>query len=260
MANLEGKVAIVAGGGGIGGATARRLAAAGAAVIIGDLDAANAAAIAADIGERGGRALGVRCDIADEASVKALVETTVDRHGGLDLMHVNAADLGIILRDSNVVDVALEVFDRTIAVNLRGHLLCTRHAIPQMLRRGGGALVYTTSSAAFMGEPERPCYAMAKAGLTALMRHVASRWGKQGIRANAVAPGLVLTGPRAGAGPSKENTQMIEEMQERVLAITRSTRLGTPEDIAAMVAMLLSDDGAWINGQVISVDGGVTMR
>lgn len=260
MAKLEGKVAVVAGGGGIGGATARRLAAAGAAVVIGDLDAANAAAIAADIGARGGRALGVGCDIADEASVKALVETTVDRHGGLDLMHVNAADLGIILHDSNVVDVALEVFDRTIAVNLRGHLLCTRHAIPQMLRRGGGALVYTTSSAAFMGEPERPCYAMAKAGLTALMRHVASRWGKQGIRANAVAPGLVLTGPRAGAGPPKENTRMIEEMKQAVLAITRSTRLGTPEDIAAMVAMLLSDDGAWINGQVISVDGGVTMR
>ena len=252
MGMLKGKVAVVVGGGGIGGASARRLAAAGARVVIGDLDAGNAAAIAAQITKAGGDAQGLRCDIAEEASVAALVQAAVARCGGLDLMHVNAADLRVIAQDSNAVDVDLGVFERTIAVNLRGHLLCTRHAIPQMLSRGGGALVYTSSNSAFIGESERPCYAMAKAGINALMRHVASRWGRQGIRANAVAPGLVL---------NKDNPKLIrEDVKAAALAGTRSTRLGTPDDIAAMVVHLLSDNGAWINGQVISVDGGWTMR
>lgn len=252
MGTLSGKVAIVAGGGGIGGATARRLAAAGARVVIGDLDAGNAAAIAAQITAAGGEAQGLDCDIAEEASVAALVQAAVTHYGGLDLMHVNAADLHVIADDSNAVDVDLGVFERTMAVNLRGHLLCTRHAIPQMLRRGGGALVYTTSNSAFIGEPVRPCYAMAKAGINALMRHVASRWGRKGIRANSVAPGLVLT----------ENNlkTMPEDVKTAALAGTRSPRLGVPDDVAAMVVHLLSDDGVWINGQVISVDGGWTMR
>lgn len=252
MRKLNGKVAVVAGGGGIGGASARRLASEGAAVVIGDLDAGNAQAIAREITDSGGQALGLGCDISNEAAVKALVDAAVKLHGGLDLMHVNAADLALIFRDSNAVDVALEVFDRTLAVNLRGHLLCTRQAIPAMLRRGAGAIVYTTSGAAFIGESERPCYAMAKAGINALMRHVASRWGREGIRANAVAPGLVLT----------ENNlkTMPEEVKSGALTRIRSTRLGVPEDIAATVVHLLSDDGAWINGQVISVDGGATMR
>lgn len=252
MNGLSGKVAVVVGGGGIGGATARRLAAAGAVVVVGDLDGGNAEAIARDIIASGGQAAGLRCDISDESAVAALVDAAVRRFGGLDLLHVNAADLQVIFQDSNAVDVALEVFDRTIAVNLRGHLLCTRLAIPQMLRRGGGAIVYTTSGAAFIGEPERPCYAMAKAGINALMRHVASRWGRKGIRANAVAPGLVLT---------ENNLEtMPEEVKVAALAHTRSTRLGAPDDIAATVVHLLSDDAAWINGQVISVDGGATIR
>jgi NAD(P)-dependent dehydrogenase (short-subunit alcohol dehydrogenase family) len=156
------------------------------------------------------------------------------------------------VHDSDAVDVPLEIYDRTLAVNLRGHLLCTRHAMPALLARGGGALVYTSSGAAFMGEPSRVAYAMAKSGLHALLRHVASRWGKQGIRANAVAPGLVMT--------ETVRRAMSEEACAQVLAITRSPRLGTPEDIAAAVAFLLSDEAEWINGQVISVDGGVTLR
>lgn len=252
MAASKGKVAVVAGGGGIGGATARKLAQAGASVVIGDLNEADARTIAQDIVAQGGRALGVRCDISDETSVAAMVRLAVESFGGLDLIHVNAADLSVIFKDSNAVDVDLAVFDRTIAVNLRGHLLCTRAAIPELLKRGGGAIVYTTSGAAFIGEEERPCYAMAKSGLNALMRHVASRWGRHGIRANCVAPGFVLT----------ENNQktLPEGFADAAVKRTRSTRLGKPEDIAAMVALLLSDEGNWINGQVVSVDGGATMR
>jgi NAD(P)-dependent dehydrogenase (short-subunit alcohol dehydrogenase family) len=112
--------------------------------------------------------------------------------------------------------------------------------------------VYTSSAASFVGEPARPSYAAAKSGVNALMRHVASKWGKQHIRANAIAPGLIV---------SDEMSEVIpQDMQQRTLRGTRSWRLGHPTDIAAMVAFLVSDDGEWVNGQVISVDGGVTLR
>lgn len=253
MQRLANKVIVVAGGGsGIGAATAVRLAQEGATVVVGDLAADNAATVAHRINANGGRALGVQFDISDEASVAALVSAAVDTFGGLDALHANAADMAAILRDTNAVDVPLDIFDRTIAVNLRGYLLCTRYAVPALLRRGGGALVYTTSAAAFLGEPERVCYGISKGAIHALMHHVASAWGKQGIRANAVAPGLVLT----------ENIRdhMPAQFKADVLGLGRSPRLGEMKDIAAAVALLVSDDGEWINGQVISVDGGATLR
>jgi NAD(P)-dependent dehydrogenase (short-subunit alcohol dehydrogenase family) len=191
-------------------------------------------------------------DIRDDVSVKALIDLTVRTYGGLDFLHANAADLSLCMNDTDAVDVALDLFDRTIAVNLRGHLLCTRHAIPEIEKRGGGAIVYTSSGAAYVGEPLRVSYAISKSGINALMRHVASRWGRQGIRANAIAPGLVMT----------ENALANVDDETRVAMIEtgRSERLGRPEDIAAMVALLFSDDGEWINGQVVSVDGGITLR
>lgn len=253
MRGLANKVHIIAGGGsGIGAATAQRLAEEGAHVVIGDFVAANAEAVAAQLRAQGGKALAVQFDITQQAAVAALVESAVTEFGGLDGMHVNAADTQAVLADVDALDLTLDVFDRTLAVNLRGHLLCTRAALPHLLRRGGGSLVYTSSGAAFMGEPTRVAYGVSKSGMHALMRHVASRWGKSGVRANVVAPGLVMTDPiRRG---------MSEAEQAAVLGITRSARLGEPRDIAAAVAFLLSDDAEWINGQIISVDGGVTMR
>jgi len=189
MRGLAGKVAVVAGGaGGIGSATCLRLAEEGATVVVGDLNGSAAQAVAQQIVERGGRAAARTTDTSDDASVAELVGFAVAEHGGLDLLHANAADLSpdIIGRDSNVVDVPLEVFDRTMEVNMRGYLLCARHGVPELLRRGGGALVFTSSVASFVGEPERPSYAMAKSAINALVRHIASRWGKQGIRANTV--------------------------------------------------------------------------
>ena len=255
MKGLGQKVIVVAGGaGGIGTATSLRLAEEGAAVVVGDLDAAAAQAVASQIGERGGRAIAVGFDISDDASVAMLVGTAVGEFGGLDALHANAADLSpkTIGGDTNALTIDLGVFDRTIAVNLRGHLLCTRHALPELLKRGGGTLVYTSSAAAFIGEPERPSYAMAKSAINALVRHVASRWGKEGIRANAVAPGLVLTEAVYGS--------LDATFRDYALSVTKSARLGKPEDIAAMVAFLCSADGEWINGQVVSVDGGATSR
>ena len=218
-------------------------------MVVGAHTPGGAAGVVRRITASGGHAIGLNFDATDEGSIEALIRAAVDAYGGLDAMFVNFADLTLHPRDTDAVETPLEVFDRAMAVNLRGHLLCTRHAIPAMLKRGGGAIVYSSSSAAFMGRGIRMSYAVTKYALTALMRHVASRWGKEGIRANAVAPGLVLS----------EKNRAHPELKS-VLAITRSTRLGEPEDVAAMVAMLMSADGAWINGQVVCVDGGVTMR
>ncbi len=252
MRGLKGKVAIIAGGGGIGDATALRLAGEGVSIALGDVFGDRAAAVAAQIEAGGGRAVGLHCDIADDASVAGLVAAAVTAFGGVDFLHCNAADTATATRDCDALDLPLEVFDRTMNVNLRGHLLCTRHALPEILKRGGGAVIYTTSPAAFIGEPDRVAYAVSKSGMNALMRHVASHWGKENIRSNGVAPGLVLT--------EKVIRNLPEEFCQRALERTRSPRLGQPDDIAAMVAFLMSDDGAWINGQVISVDGGGTMR
>jgi len=255
MRGLKGKIAVVAGGaGGIGTATSVRLGEEGVSVVVADLNGDAALEVAKQITDGGGTAVGARVDISDERSVAEMVAVAVDSFGGLDILHANAADLSAdtLGRDSNALDIPLDAFDRAIAVNLRGHLLCTRAAIPEILKRGGGALVYTSSGAAFMGEPERPSYAMSKSGLNALVRHVASKWGRKHIRANAVAPGLVLTdGPRS---------VLTEDFMKMALRGTRSWRLGEPEDIAAMVAFLVSSDGEWINGQVLSVDGGASLR
>ena len=255
MRGLKGRVAVVAGGaGGIGTATSLRLAEEGASVVVADLDEDAAAGVAKQITEAGGTAVSCATDISRESDVAAVMELALTSFNGLDIVHANAADLSPdnIGRDSNAVDIPLEVFDRTMHVNVRGHLLCARHAIPVMLERGGGAIIFTASAAAFIGEPERPAYAMGKSALTALVRHIASCWGKQGIRANAVAPGLVLT--------EGVQANLTQEFRDYAMRGTRSPRLGRPEDIAAMVAFLASDDGEWINGQAISVDGGSSMR
>jgi NAD(P)-dependent dehydrogenase (short-subunit alcohol dehydrogenase family) len=255
MRGLNGRVVLVAGGaGGIGTASCVRLAEEGASVVVADLNEQGAADVAATIRAVGGSAESTSIDLRDEQSVVAAIDLAVKAFGGLDVLHANAADLSpdTIGQDSDAESVPLEVFDRTIAVNLRGHLLCARHAIPRLLERGGGALIFTSSAAAFAGEPERPSYAMAKSGLGGLVRHVASRWGKAGIRANAVAPGLVLTETiRESLDPA---------FRDMALGLTRSARLGTPEDIASMVAFLASDDSSWITGQVFSVDGGAVLR
>lgn len=255
MRGLTGKVVLMAGGaGGIGTATSLRLGAEGARVAVGDLNKEGAEAAAAQIEQAGGEAFAISLDIGDEGSVIAAVNATVKAFGGLDAVHINAADLSpeTIGGDTDAVTIDLGVFDRTIRTGLRGHLLCTRLALPEILARGGGALVYTSSAAAFVGEPERPAYAVAKSGINAIVRHVASKWGKQGVRANAIAPGLVLTETvQEGLDPS---------FRASVLKRQRSNRLGRPDDIAAMVAFLMSSDAEWINGQVISVDGGATLR
>lgn len=246
---LRNRVVVVVGAGsGIGAAVANRVAQEGARVAVCDINLSAAEAVAARIG-----AAAFAIDVADPASVDAAFAAIAARFGRIDAVHSNAADMRAIHADSNALEVDLALFDRTIAVNLRGGLLVTRAALPHLLAAGGGALVYTSSDAGDAGEPERPCYAMAKSGLNALMRHVASRWGRQGITANCIAPGFVMT-PELEAGGG-----VPPEFIAAVLRQGRSTRLGSVEDIAAMVAHLVSDDGRWITGQVLHVNGGAIL-
>ena len=146
----------------------------------------------------------------------------------------------------------LAVFDRMHKVSLRGHLLCSRVAIPEMLKAGGGAIVYTSSGASKGSAPMRVSYYIAKAGLNGLMRHVADRWGKEGIRANCVCPGVILT------DAILINTS--EDERAAMLKSTPSTRHGSEEDVASLVSFLLSDEEAgWINGQAVNLNGGGLM-
>ena len=161
-----------------------------------------------------------------------------------------AADLsaGAVGRDSDVISIPLDVWRHTIDVMLTGYMYGIRHALPIMIERGSGAIVNTMSSIVWLGEAQRVAYQAAKAGLYGLTRHTATLGGKRGVRCNSVAPGVTLT--RAAL----EN--LSDEYRAQVLTDVQSPRLGLPADIAAMVAFLLSDDAAYINGQTILVDGG----
>jgi NAD(P)-dependent dehydrogenase (short-subunit alcohol dehydrogenase family) len=246
----EGKVALCAGSAtGMGAETAQRLALEGAKVVVGDVQLQSAQQLVERIKADGGEALALEFDIAREESVRGLVAQTAERFGRLDLMHVNATDRQLNRQDYDVVTTDLAVFDRMHTVSLRGHLLCSRFAIPEMLKGGGGAIVYTSSDAGKTAAPSRMSYYIAKAGLNGLMRHVAVRWGREGIRANSICPGIILT----DAVMINTSEAERDEMRARV----PSRRLGKVQDIAALVSFLLSDEEAgWINGQAVSVDGG----
>jgi NAD(P)-dependent dehydrogenase (short-subunit alcohol dehydrogenase family) len=249
---LAGKVIIVAGAGGIGSGLANRYASEGASVVIGDIELAAAEAAALQITASRGTVVATRLDGADDESIRTVVARTVADFGGLDGFHANFACFKDGESETDLLNLPMEVFDEVMRVNMRGFVLCTRHALPPMIARGGGAILYTSSGAAFMGQPVRVAYAMSKLAVHALMRSVASRFGRDGVRANALTPGMV-THPRFEATVSPEYAQATRD-------ITPMRRLGRPTDVAAMAALLMSDEGSFITGQVISVDGGKTMR
>jgi NAD(P)-dependent dehydrogenase (short-subunit alcohol dehydrogenase family) len=254
LRGLDGRVAVVVGGAtGIGAATATRLGEEGCRVVIGDVAADAAAQTAARIVTAGGTATHVVFDLADPSSVAELIRSAAISFDGVDLLFNVGADMSTIRADTDVVDIEFDVWDRVMAVNLRGYLAAMKYAIPEMLRRGGGAIVNMSSAAAFQGEPARPAYATAKAGIGALTRHVASRWGKDGIRCNAVAPGFTAT-------EAIRSAPQWSELEAGALKRIRGPRVGDPGDIAALVAFLLSEEGAWINGQVVNIDGGTVLR
>ena len=251
---LQDKVVIVAGLGGIGNGLARRFADEGARLVIGDLDGDLALRLAGEIDPSGDRVRGIPLDGSNEDDVIATVRLAVDTFGRLDGLHVNFTNAADAYLPGGVVELPLEAFDEVMRVNTRGFVICAKHAIPAMIDSGGGSIVFTASIDAYNGAGTRVSYAMSKAAELALMRHIARRYGPKGIRANAIAPGLIWH-YKFDQQPMPDG--VVEQSRARQMI---KSRFGTPDDVAAMAALLLSDDGSFITAQTISVDGGVTFR
>ncbi len=243
---LDGKVAIVTGGAsGIGAATLRRLAADGAAVVCADINDEAGEQVAAEIGAR---AAFRHCDVGTLAEVEATVAFAEERFGGLDIIHNNAIWSG----GGWVHEIEPMIWDRSLQVMLTAVFYGCKAAIPAMLRRGGGVIVNTASIEAFGGEMMASPYATAKAGVVNLTRNVAIEYGRKGIRANAICPGIVETPLYA---LMEQFAKRSRAEMEQLSAIGRLIR---PEEIANVVAFLVSDDASAVTGAAVVIDGGLT--
>lgn len=252
MQGMDGKVALVTGGAsGIGWATVQKLAGMGARVVIADLDAELGRQALAEIRATGGTAEFARTDVTKDAQVRTMVDTAVAAYGGIDLAFNNAGTMGAT---KPIIEITDDDVDRVMGVNFRGTLLSMRHEIPRMLERGGGAIVNTSSTIAVHGKPGWGVYAASKAASLQLTRIAAAEYGPRGIRVNAVLPGPIDT-PLFRLGADR-----VEFGAEQAAARTAVGRLGVPEDVAAAVAWLFSDEASFVTGLAMYVDGGSMLR
>jgi NAD(P)-dependent dehydrogenase (short-subunit alcohol dehydrogenase family) len=244
-------VALVTGGGsGIGQATARLLAARGAQVVVADIDGDAAQATAAEIAPPL-RAAAVRVDVADSASVEAMVAFAVERFGGLDWA-CNIA--GIAPQPKPFVEHTYEDWQRTIEVNLSGVFFCMQHELRQMLAQGGGAIVNMSSGAGVVPAPGQPQYTAAKHGVLGLTKQAAQEFAAAGIRVNAVLPGQTET------TPMRAYLDAMPDGGEKMLRRLPMKRMATPIEIAHAVVWLCSDEASYVNGDSLVVDGGLITR
>lgn len=247
MHRLAGKVAIVTGGGGgIGSAVVRRFVAEGAKVAVADVFMESAKAVAEPLGEM---ALAVQFDASDPASVEAMVEATIARFGRLDILHNNAAmtDPAKHPFDTDAVTIPIEIWDEIIDINLRGYLLGCKYAIPHMIAGGGGSIINTASNSGRAGDLARIAYGSSKGAIITMTQYIATQHGRQHIRCNSIAPGVVLTPALDATAPG------LKEIIKRHIL---TPEFGTPDDIAALVAFLASDESRYITGENISISGG----
>lgn len=243
---FEGKSVFITGAAsGLGRATAVHLGSQGARVVVADLDEQQGQATVTSVVAAGGRASFVHCDVTDAASVDAAVAHTVSEYGGLDLAVNNA---GIAHQPQDLHELAVEEFDKVIAVDLRGTFLCLKAELPLMLAAGGGAIVNMASNAGVKNAPAMAGYTAAKHGVVGLTKNAALQYARRGIRINAVCPGTVLTEGLAGYPP---------ETQAEWGKLVPMGRLGTPHEIAEAVAFLLSDQSSFITGAMLLADGGL---
>ncbi len=249
--DFSGRVALVTGAaGGIGRATAVELARAGASVTVADIDLEHAKQTVALIEQAGGKALAVRVDVADSASVAAMVARTVDTFGRLDFAHNNA---GVMGGSRPIVDMPDEVWLRGIGVMLSGVFYCMKHEIPAMIRGGGGAIVNTSSGAGLIGVPNQADYVAAKHGVIGLTKTAALETITKNVRINSICPGTARSRMVDGW------LQGSEEAERQVASLHPIGRIAEPEEIARAVCWLLSDDASFVVGAAMAADGGYTV-
>jgi NAD(P)-dependent dehydrogenase (short-subunit alcohol dehydrogenase family) len=245
---LTGRVCVVTGaGGGIGGATAATLAAAGGLVALLDKNAETCAAATAALVDKGARAVAIPCDTSDPASVAAAAERVAAGLGPCDVLVNNAG----FLSPGALASLPLEAWNANLAVNLTGYFICAQIFGGAMLERRRGAIVHIASIAASNPQPWSGAYSVTKAGVAMLSRQLAAEWGASGVRSNVVSPGLIRT-------PLSEAFYQHEETARRRAELVPVGRVGLPQDIADAVTWLASDRAAYVNGEEVIVDGGVT--
>ncbi|MQY03093.1 SDR family oxidoreductase [Actinomadura macrotermitis] len=241
---FEGRVAVVTGAaGGIGEAYARALAAEGAAVVVADVDE-RGRAVADEI-----KGLFVRTDVSDPASAEAMATAAVERFGGIDHLVNNAAVFGTMKLDF-LFTVDWDYYKRFMAVNMDGALACARACYPHMQARGGGSIVNQSSTAAWQYSG---FYGLAKVGVNGLTQQLAHELGGMNIRVNAIAPGPIDTAANRAVVPDGMSQKIVRDR----MALKR---MGTPADLTGMCLFLLSDEAAWVTGQIVNVDGGEVFR
>jgi len=246
LPGLKGKVAVVTGaGGGIGEAYAHGLAACGTRVVIADINKDGAERVAREIGPD---ALAIEVDVASPESTRAMAERAAAHFGGIDFLVNNAALFGG-MKVAAYMDVDWDYYTRFMNINVHGALLCARACVPHLKRRGGGAIVNQSSTAAWMGAG---MYSLAKLGINGLTQGLARELGPQKIRVNAIAPGPTETGALHSVVP--------EAFIKPMVAGLPIARIGTPQDHVPALLFLLSDAASWITGQVVNVDGGQISR
>ncbi len=247
---LKGKVAIVTGGAsGIGRATAELFAREGARVVVADYNADAGRATVEGIESAGGEAVFCRVDVSDAAQVEAMVQTAVERYGGVDILFNGAG----ILFFGTVLDTDQAAWDRLMAINLTGTYLCSRAVLPRMIARGGGAIVNTSSSTGnHDGNSNAAAYVTSKGGVTLLTRCMAIDHAKDNVRVNAIAPGPTDT-------PMLRSNMTPKEVADFAQTFPMK-RLGRPEELANAVLFLASDEASFVTGAILAVDGGQTAQ
>jgi NAD(P)-dependent dehydrogenase (short-subunit alcohol dehydrogenase family) len=249
---LQGRTAIVTGAAGlIGSETARVLAAAGARVVLADVAGSTVDQEAKALRVEGHDVDSFVFDLTDESSVKALVEFTVRRFGGIDVIDNNAGATKLsVAQDQDLIGMTTPSWDKIYAINVRGPMLLIKHALPIMFERGGGSIVNISSAAADQGDLAFAAYGSSKAALNTLTKYVATAYGERGIRCNAVSPG-----PIRSASPDAPPKSSLA-LEQLLIGNTLVPRLGVPRDIAEAVLFLAGPQSAFITGQIIAVDGG----
>jgi NAD(P)-dependent dehydrogenase (short-subunit alcohol dehydrogenase family) len=254
MGRVEGKVAVVTGGAsGIGRATARALAAEGARVAIADVDEDGGARVAAQLRDAGGEVFFRRADVRSLADLEAVVREAADRHGRLDVLVNNAA----VPVAGAAGEMAEADWVRVVDVNLSGVWRGMRAAIPRMLAQGGGCIVNLSSVQAHVGFLGWAGYAASKGGVEALTRQAAVEYARLGIRVNAIAPGTIMTEMNEGIMRDAPDGDAV---MAGWVAMHPMGRIGQPEEVAAAIVFLASDEASFITGEVLRVDGGLVVR